>query len=377
MPINTTMLCAAGEFSVFRFPKNQHDAALQAWDSADELAIEYITQHHENKRLLILNDQFGALTVGLHQFNRTLLTDSYVSQLATKLNCEENEQAEPIFLSSIKSPPERELIVIKLTKNLAYLETQLAQLQDHNAGVEIIACGKTTQITSKVMAIFDQYCDDVKTSLAKKKSRLLFAKVKTAASSTETLRMSEVDWPEQSLTIKAYSNVFSHDSLDIGGRFLAENLPAIKENARVIDLGCGNGLVGLAALGQNAIPFSLMFVDESTMAVASAETNAELNFADHPATVSFKQDDCLSKIKPESADMIFCNPPFHQQNTITEHIAKQMFRQAKTTLKNGGELYVVANRHLPYQSYLKKLFGGFKVHAQNKKFIVYHCQKRT
>lgn len=376
MPLNTTMSCATGEYALFRFPKNQHDAALQAWDSADELAIEHVHQTYDNQRLLILNDLFGALTIGLHQFNRTVINDSFVSQQAIKQNCAANEQAEPIFCLSTETPPKRDVVILKLTKNLTFLKCQLQQLQHNNAGAEIVACGKTTQVTKKVMAIFEQYSLDVKTSLAKKKSRLIFAKLRPAESNQAPL-LSTVNWPDFGLTLHAYSNVFSHDAIDIGGRFLAENLPSIAPAATVIDLGCGNGLVGLAAMKQNDIEFNLKFIDESYMAVASAKLNVEHQFAEHPATKTFHVDDCLTSQRAESADVILCNPPFHQQNTITEHIAKQMFRQAKQTLKLDGELYVVANRHLPYQSYLKKLFGGFKVHAQNKKFVIYHCIKRA
>ena len=112
------------------------------------------------------------------------------------------------------------------------------------------------------------------------------------------------------------------------------------------------------------------------MAVASAKLNVENNFPEQLKNCEFKQDDCLSSQAPDSADLILCNPPFHQQNTITEHIAKQMFEQSHQILSKGGRLVVVANRHLPYQGQLKKIFGGFSVLAQNRKFVIFECNKK-
>jgi 16S rRNA (guanine1207-N2)-methyltransferase len=55
---------------------------------------------------------------------------------------------------------------------------------------------------------------------------------------------------------------------------------------------------------------------------------------------------------------------------ITDDIAWQMFVDAKKMLRPGGELRVVANRHLDYPDKLKRLFGGCQVIANNPKFIV-------
>jgi 16S rRNA (guanine1207-N2)-methyltransferase len=65
-----------------------------------------------------------------------------------------------------------------------------------------------------------------------------------------------------------------------------------------------------------------------------------------------------------------CNPPFHQQQAITDHIAWQMFCDAKRVLTNHGRLLVIGNRHLGYHAKLKRLFGNVSVIASNKKFVI-------
>ena len=150
-------------------------------------------------------------------------------------------------------------------------------------------------------------------------------------------------------------------------------MPASEEPKHIIDLGCGNGLLGIAAAGTHPNATFTM-VDESFMAVASAEQNFAQNHPDR--TAIFQVTDCLTGIADNSADLILNNPPFHQQNTIGDFIAVQMFKDAKRTLKTGGELLVIGNRHLGYHVKLKRLFGNCTTLASNKKFVILRCIKR-
>jgi len=309
------------------------------------------------------------------------VTDSHVSVLAIEQNCQDNEIAAPMIINSLEAWPESDFVILKLTKNIGYLEYQLQQLSQLPKNCKVVATGKTTLVTSNTLKLFEKYLSNVSTSLAKKKSRLIFAE---HANETSTPIKSKypltINWPEQSLSISSHANVFGKEQIDIGGRFLADNLPTLTSGQKVIDLGCGNGLLGLSCLkqisetGQSA---EICFTDESFMAVESARYNVEQNHPEALNHCEFIQNDCLSGFKSNSVDTILCNPPFHQQNAITEHIALQMFKDAKRVLVEGGDLYVVANRHLPYQEPLKKHFGGFKVFAQNAKFIIYHSLKRS
>ncbi|CSB84036.1 Putative ribosomal RNA small subunit methyltransferase D [Vibrio cholerae] len=75
--------------------------------------------------------------------------------------------------------------------------------------------------------------------------------------------------------------------------------------------------------------------------------------------------------------MIVCNPPFHQQQTITDHIAWQMFCDSKHVLKKDGKLWVIGNRHLGYDVKLARLFGKshVRVIANNSKFVILQAIK--
>jgi 16S rRNA (guanine1207-N2)-methyltransferase/23S rRNA (guanine1835-N2)-methyltransferase len=169
------------------------------------------------------------------------------------------------------------------------------------------------------------------------------------------------------------ANVFSREQVDVGARLLLKQLPDCNQQ-QVIDLGCGNGILGIQTLLNNP-EAHLTFVDESYMAVESARQNL-MNAQGHTDNASFVVSNCLDEVLMKQrnfADHILCNPPFHQQNVITDHIAYQMFTDSKKALKPGGQVRIVANRHLDYPHKLNKLFDGHEVLASNSKFSVMAC----
>ena len=104
------------------------------------------------------------------------------------------------------------------------------------------------------------------------------------------------------------------------------------------------------------------------MASAKLTLEANLNVGDYH--IEYLAANGLTGFKPESADLILCNPPFHQQHVLGDATAWQMFKQSKETLVKGGELWVVGNRHLDYHLKLKKMFGNHKIIAANDKFVI-------
>jgi 16S rRNA G1207 methylase RsmC len=108
------------------------------------------------------------------------------------------------------------------------------------------------------------------------------------------------------------------------------------------------------------------------MAIESSEINYKKYFKDRPELV---WTNCFEKGEKESLDLVLCNPPFHQQNTVGDFIAWQMFQDSFAALKKGGVIRVIGNSHLAYQVKLKKLFGNSKIIATNSKFVICESQK--
>lgn len=373
---------AGQTFTLDRYPPEQKNRSLQAWDSADELLLSHalpILQQTATS-VLLLNDQFGALACALATYQPVQLTDSYISELATRHNFNQNQLDLSVLtqLNSLAPLPAATLALLKLPNNHSYLRYQLRQLKQQLApNSTILASAKAKDITPNLLAIFQQELGPTSASLTVKKCRLITATIDPALPSPTTPQF-PIRWKtedDQQLLIN-HANVFSREQLDQGARFLLQHIPVCAPEQRVIDLGCGNGVLGLAMLERQP-QIKLVFADESYMAVDSARLTLAANRPDLLAQAEFSVDDCLSQQAAESADFIICNPPFHQQNAITDHIAWQMFTDARRVLKKHGRLRIVANRHLAYSEKLTRLFGGCIHVASNAKFTILEAIKRN
>ncbi len=367
---------AQGGFKLNRLPKRPREL-LRAWDSADEYLLDTVaassaTLTTRGARVLIVNDSFGALAVALSSFSPYAVSDSYLSQQATRLNLVANDLPEhSVSLLSSLDPLEGvfDLVLIKVPKTLALLEDELIRLHPHlMSSTQVIVAGMIKTLPSSVWKLLERLIGPTTTSLARKKARLIFA------TPDEGLIVPPSPYPvsyqleNTEYLISNHANVFSRDSLDIGTRFFLQHLPSRQDVCDIIDLGCGNGLVGLIAAERSPVA-TVHFVDESFMAVASAKDNFQRVFG-RQREATFQVGNGLMEVEPESTDLILCNPPFHQQNTVGDQIAVSLFKQSQRVLRKGGELWVIGNRHLDYHNSLNRLFGSHSVIASNSKFII-------
>ncbi|HIE4800786.1 TPA: 23S rRNA (guanine(1835)-N(2))-methyltransferase RlmG [Serratia marcescens] len=360
-----------------RYPQQEESTQLQAWEAADE----YLLQQLENvdiggRPVLIFNDNFGTLACALHAHRPYSVSDSYMSQLATRHNLKLNglDPEQVTLLDSLAELPAAPAVVlIRVPKALALLEQQLRALRHVVTKDTLIVAGaKARDVHTSTMQLFEKVLGPTRTSLAWKKARLIFCQaadiVPPAATETTNWTLDGTDW-----LIHNHANVFSRGSLDIGARLFLDHLPR-GLNGHIVDLGCGNGVIGLTALAQNP-DAQVTFVDESYMAVASSELNVEHNLPQELDRCQFEVNNALAGIERESVQAVLCNPPFHQQHAITDHTAWQMFCDAKRCLQVGGELRIVGNRHLDYHQKLKRLFGNCTLVASNKKFVILRAVK--
>ncbi|MDG1752875.1 MAG: methyltransferase [Thalassotalea sp.] len=366
-----------------RYPINQVNRSLQAWDAADEYLVNYVIDNDlltDDSKLLIFNDNFGAVTLNFNQNKVHSISDSFISQLGLKHNAEQNNLAleNIIQLSSLDDLPiKSDVILYKIPKSKNLMVEQLCQIRKIlTSETHFIAADKAKSIQSSTLKLFEKHLGITKTSLAVKKARLVFCQCNPELTNNADTKLGQTytqtkTWmlENSNITIKNYANVFAREKLDIGARLFIQHLPELTNEKKVIDLGCGNGVVGLSLLKNNP-KTQLIFTDESHMAVASAKDNVQVNFAESEANCQFMVNDCLTDIEPQSVDIILCNPPFHQQNATTDHIAWQMFKDSYRALKKGGELRIVGNRQLGYHIKLQRIFGNEKLIASNDKFVI-------
>ncbi|TWX65563.1 methyltransferase [Colwellia demingiae] len=377
-----------------RFPVSQVNRSLQAWDSADEYLINHVNEQgliNAKTKVAIFNDAFGALAVNFCQSateNAEVfsINDSYISSEGASYNIEQNNLNDSNFkqLNSLDSlPNDIDVILYKIPKSKSLLIEQLIQIKKSvSDNCIFIAADRAKEIHSATLKVFEKHLGTTKTSLAVKKARLVFCQLdnkQVHQSPFPTVwslaHTSTNDSPSRELTISNHANVYAREKLDIGARYFIENLPKVAANSTVIDLGCGNGVIGLTVLA-NQPEAHVHFIDESTMAMASAKQNIMTNLPEVIEQCEFTLNDSLTDIEGGSVDLILCNPPFHQNTATTDHIAWQMFRDSHRVLKKGGELRIIGNQKLAYHIKLQRLFGNESLIASNDKFVTQSAIKR-
>jgi 16S rRNA G1207 methylase RsmC len=377
-----------------RFPVAQVNRSLQAWDSADEYLVNHVNEEgliKANTKLAIFNDAFGAVTTnfchsGSDDANVICINDSFISSQGIQYNIEQNalDDSNITQLSSLDSlPNDIDVILYKIPKSKSLLIEQLIQIKKSvNDNCIFIAADRAKEIHSSTLKVFEKHLGTTKTSLAVKKARLVFCQFdnkQVHPSPFPTVwplsHKSTNDSPSRELTISNHANVYAREKLDIGARYFIANLPKVAANSKVIDLGCGNGVVGLTVLA-NQTNAHVHFIDESRMALASAKQNVITNLPDLIEQCEFTLNDCLTNIEGGSVDLILCNPPFHQNTAPTDHIAWQMFKDSHRVLKKGGELRIIGNRQLAYHIKLQRIFGNETLVASNDKFVTQSAFKR-
>ncbi|NOH81143.1 methyltransferase [Vibrio sp. RE86] len=364
--------------SLFRYPK-RHNETLQAWDAGDEYLINHVEelQLDDNQHILIINDNFGALSCWFSERHRvTMMSDSFIAHKGTQANLELNQCPTIEFSNTMDAiPNDVTLVLMQLPKSNRHLVWLLSQLRAQlDESVAIIAVNKAKDIHSSTLKLFEKHLGETKTSLAWKKHRLVFshADVNNPKQVSADTRWSVEG---ENIELNNLPNVYSGESLDLGARFMIQHLPVDPKIKHVVDLGCGNGVLSVK-MGQLNPTIKLTSVDESFMAVESAQQNLLHNLGES-REINCIANNCLDDLVLDDVDMIMCNPPFHQQQAITDHIAWQMFCDAKQILNVGGQLLVIGNRHLGYDGKLSRLFGksNVKVVAANKKFVILQATK--
>lgn len=402
------MTAPEGEYDLARFPEDPRDP-LRAWDASDAYLLLHLAESGTrlDGTVVVVGDRWGALTTALAAHRPTQITDSFLGRQATRANLERNGvEADALrLLTTRDTPPDRvDVLLVRVPKSLALLEDQLHRLAPAvHEGTVVIGTGMVKEIHTSTLKLFERILGPTRTSLARQKARLIHC-----APDAATLKARGDDpWPYTyrlpggigvlaGRTVVNHAGVFCADRLDIGTRFFLRQLPQVPRGGRVVDLGCGNGVVGTAVALADP-DAEVVFVDESYQAVASAEATYRANLPDAGGrgcgavrgtapgaaegraggAAEFLVGDGLEGFAPGSVDLVLNNPPFHSHQATSDATARRMFTGARRALRPGGELWVVGNRHLGYHVTLRRIFGNSELVASDAKFVVLRAVRRT
>jgi 16S rRNA (guanine1207-N2)-methyltransferase len=171
--------------------------------------------------------------------------------------------------------------------------------------------------------------------------------------------------------VRSRPGVFSWDRPDRGSRALLEAMEV--EGAReVLELGCGYGIVGTAA-ARLAPAARVTMVDVDAEAVRSARRTADANGVGERCLVLAS--DGAAAVAERRFDRVLANPPFHVGRATDLEVPAQFVRDAFRVLAPGGRLYLVANRTLPYEAWLRACFGAYRTVVDGREFKVLAAEK--
>ena len=339
------------------------------WDSADE----YLLREADTTipaATLILNDRHGALYCALP--GAATWSDSFCARQAAQNNARANDLRPPDFLSygDFSSLTNIRQVLIQIPKQKDQLADQLRLIATHCPDANVLLAGMAKHIPVSLLNWLEVNADEYTQLRIVKKARLLSIKgLSKFASLERSLRGYTVD----GLTLNGLPGVFSRDHLDPGAEVFRQYFPDLHGKV-ICDLGCGNGILAIS-LAKASSGCTIIATDDSELATLATKANAKLNSSELNNTeIDVRHGNALSAVS-EKLDYVFCNPPFHDGNKQLTNIALNMFSDAHKQLKGDGVLLVVANRHLPYTTALKKLFRRVRLISDDKRFNVYYCAK--
>lgn len=159
----------------------------------------------------------------------------------------------------------------------------------------------------------------------------------------------------------SYPGVFAQGHMDPGTRLLLAALPPLERSVRILDYGCGSGIIGAFLLGRYP-GVRVHFSDVDCVALEAARENV-------PEGV-FHLREGLPFPPAEPYDAIVTNPPFHRGKEEEPGLIRDLIERSPQGLSRRGRLILVAQRRLPLEGALRAVFqevallaheGGFRV----------------
>ncbi len=212
-------------------------------------------------------------------------------------------------------------------------------------------------------------------SFCKHKCRVLRSSKRTATLNAELLNAWKQAGELRRMDATGYYScpgLFSWKSFDSGSRLLAASLPA-GLHGRGADLGAGYGYLSRMALERAAGIKGLHLFEAERKGLEAAERN--LAGFNQRCELHFHWADVTAGLGMTGLDFVLMNPPFHAGRDSLPALGRTFVREALKALRPGGRLFMVANRHLPYEGELESMSAVVESALQDSGFKLIVARK--
>ena len=169
------------------------------------------------------------------------------------------------------------------------------------------------------------------------------------------------------LKFETDDKLFSPQNIDKGTLAML-SVVNFMDTDKVLDLGCGYGVVGIYAAKQ--ISENNVFMSDSDVkAIDFTRKNAEINGV---GGVQIIHSEGFNNIKESGFSIILSNPPYHSDFSIPKHFIEKGFNR----LNVGGKMYFVTKRKDWYKNKLTAIFGGVTINKIDE-YYVFCSEKRN
>ena len=168
------------------------------------------------------------------------------------------------------------------------------------------------------------------------------------------------------LVLETSAGVFSPKGIDLGTLSML-SVVDFRETDKVLDLGCGYGVVGILAakiIGDH----NVVMIDIDEEAIRLSRENCLLN---NVQGVKIRKSDGFTNLDETAFTMILSNPPYHTDFSV----AKMFIEKGFNRLSIGGRMYMVTKRRKWYENKLKSIFGGVKIWELNGYYVFMSIKK--
>lgn len=171
---------------------------------------------------------------------------------------------------------------------------------------------------------------------------------------------------EINLKFNTNEKIFSPNKVDTGTLAMLSQIE-FSEDDKILDLGCGYGIIGILASKLIGVE-NIIMCDISDDAITLSKENAKLNGVEG---VEIIKSDGLDEIRDSDFTLILSNPPYHADFSVPKRFIEEGYKR----LVFGGRMLMVTKRKDWYKNKFISIFGGVKIIEQDD-YFVFIAEKR-